>query len=208
MSRHASLFAGAALCVALAPSLALAQADAGIVTRQSGGAAQVRSGGAPVTVVPFMKLRAGDRLELPAGVALRVTYLKSGASEDWSGPAAFTAGEDGATNGTGKVATTPPARNVPDARELARIGNLATSRMGAVVVRSLRPPNPALDGARERYERWRAGAPAGDMLPHLYWLAAVRELSGDAAFRNELESLRRQYPEAPEFEALGDNARR
>ena len=210
MSRFAGFLAIAVVGAALAqpgsataqPGSATAQSDAGIVTRQTGGTARLRAGNTPIPVTPFMKLRVGDRLDVPAGVSLRVTYLKSGASEEWSGPAAFTAGESGSADGSGTMVASPPARNAPDARELAKIGNLATSRMGAVVVRSLRPPNPALDQARVRYEQWKSGTPAGDMLPHLYWLGAVRELSGETAFRSELESLRRQFPEAPELQAL------
>src|SRR5258708_13558322 len=88
--------------------LAHAQADVGLVNLVTGDVSFVPQAGQPGKVKAFMKVRNGDRFELPAGAQLRVVYFEGSLQERWQGPSSFRAAP---TRGT--PLSRPPAQVTP-----------------------------------------------------------------------------------------------
>ena len=72
-------------------ALACAQADVGVVNLVSGEVGYTPDAGVPGKVRAFMKVREGDRFDLPAGAQLRVVFFEGARQERWQGPAGFRA---------------------------------------------------------------------------------------------------------------------
>jgi hypothetical protein len=123
------------LCaLALFVHQAAAQEDVGLVDLVAGDVA-FQAGKAKA----FMKVREGDRFEVPAGAQLRLIYFAGARQERWQGPARLSAGKRESTALSGKVAavTLLPA-SVP--QRLARIPELTQNALfGGVAVRGSRP---------------------------------------------------------------------
>ena len=64
--------------------------DAGMVTKVRGEVTYQSGAAAPKPVIAFMKLRGGDRIQLPPGATLQLVYFAGGLQETWSGPNAIT----------------------------------------------------------------------------------------------------------------------
>jgi hypothetical protein len=126
----------------------------------------------------YMKVREGDRFDIPAGAKLRLVYFAGARQERWEGPASLSAGKRGSTPLAGKPAEVVvlPA-SVP--QRLARIPDLTQSaRFGGVVVRGQKPPaatetEESLREARATYARLRRELPADDLTPELFLYAAL-----------------------------------
>jgi hypothetical protein len=198
--RAAAAIVAGGLAAIAAP--AAAQADVGVVTRLA-GAVTVTAQGRSLAAAPFMKLRAGDRLAVPAGGEIAIVYFAEGRTEAWKGPAAFTANVSGASDATGQVATGQLARGAPTAADLRRVPDIGTSRPGSVTVRSLGPPAPpSADDARSQYASWRAAADPKDPLPDLYLLAVLAAQADRAPFHAHLGEVRKRFPGSPEVTAM------
>lgn len=152
---------------------AYAQQDVGLVTLVAGDVGyQV----GPVRA--YMKVREGDRFEVPAGGQLRLIYFTGARQENWQGPARLSAGkrESAALSGVPEVSVLPAS--VP--QRLARIPELAQNAVfGGVRVRG-KPPAPAtteteesLREARATYARLRRELPADDLTAELFLYAAL-----------------------------------
>ena len=98
------------LAALLAVFSAHAAEDAGLVNQLAGDVSYT-SGGATAKAKPYMKVREGDRFNLPAGAQLRIVYFKGGRQESFSGPASLTAGADKSSvqSGSQPQVTTLPA---------------------------------------------------------------------------------------------------
>ena len=154
---------------------AQAQEDVGLVSLVAG---EVSYQAGPVRA--FMKVREGDRFELPPGAQLRLIYFTGARQEKWQGPAGLSAGkrESAALAGMPAEVSVLPA-SVP--RRLARIPELAQNAVfGGVRVRG-KPPAPAaateteesLREARATYAGLRRQLPADDLTPELFLYAAL-----------------------------------
>src|SRR5258708_19715517 len=66
--------------------LAHAQADVGLVNLVTGDVSFVPQAGQPGKVKAFMKVRNGDRFELPAGAHLLVVYFERSLQDRCQGP--------------------------------------------------------------------------------------------------------------------------
>ena len=70
---------------------AAAADDVGLVNQLSGDVTY-SSAGHSAKARAFMKVREGDRFNVPSGAKVRVVYFHGGRQESFSGPASFTAG--------------------------------------------------------------------------------------------------------------------
>jgi hypothetical protein len=168
------------------PAAAAAQDDVGLVNLVSGEVAY-QAGKAKA----YMKVREGDRFEVPAGAQLRLVYFASGRQERWQGPAQLTAGKRESEPQTGKAADIAqlPA-GVP--QRLARMPEGARNALfGGVVVRAGKPPpvetEDSLREARATYARLRRELPADDLTPELFLFAALS--AGPNADSEEVKTL-------------------
>src|SRR5262245_2520473 len=114
--------------LALFLSTAHAQEDVGLVDVLAGEVAY-QAGSAKA----YMRVREGDRFELPAGARLGLIYFGGGRQERWEGPARLTAGKRESTPLAGKPTqvTTLPA-SVP--QRLARVPELSRAGLFGGVV--------------------------------------------------------------------------
>jgi hypothetical protein len=175
------------LCaLALFVHQAAAQEDVGLVDLVAGDVA-FQAGKAKA----FMKVREGDRFEVPAGAQLRLIYFAGARQERWQGPARLSAGKRESTALSGKVAavTLLPA-SVP--QRLARIPELTQNALfGGVAVRGSRPrggeTEESLREARATYESMRRELPTDDLTPELFLYAALA--SGPDPDSAEVKSL-------------------
>jgi hypothetical protein len=127
----------------------------------------------------YMKVRDGDRFEVPAGAQLRLIYFTGARQETWQGPARLSAGkrESVALSGVPSEVSVLPV-SVP--QRLARIPELAQNAVfGGVRVRG-KTPLPAtteteesLREARATYAALRRQLPADDLTPELFLYAAL-----------------------------------
>lgn len=142
----------------------------------------------------FMKLREGDRFDVPAGAQLSLVYFDGARQERWQGPARLSAGKRESTRLSGAAAEVSalPA-TVP--QRLARIPELSQNALfGGVRVRGGKPPAAAgaeteesLREARATYAKLRRELPAEDVTPELFLYAAL--VSGPDPDSEEVKSL-------------------
>ncbi|HEV7477140.1 MAG TPA: hypothetical protein VGO02_05300 [Burkholderiales bacterium] len=177
---------------------ARAQEDVGLVNQMAG---EVTFQGGKAKA--FMKVREGDRFELPAGAQLRLVYFAGARQESWQGPASLRAGKRESAPLAGKPAavTILPA-SVP--QRLARIPQLAqgNSVFGGVAVRGTKPAvaqvesEESLREARATYARLRRELPADDLTPELFLYAAL--VGGPDPDSEEVRSLAARLRERQE----------
>jgi len=142
----------------------------------------------------YMKVREGDRFEVPAGAQLRLIYFAGARQERWQGPARLRAGkrESAALSGGPAEVSLLPA-SVP--QRLARIPELTQNPLfGGVRVRGTKPPavaasetDDSVREARATYARLRREMPADDLTPELFLYAALA--SGPEPDSDEVKSL-------------------
>lgn len=181
--------------LALLVRAAQAQDDVGLVN-QVAGEVTYQSGAARA----YMKVREGDRFDVPVGAQLRLIYFAGGRQERWQGPARIRAGkrESAALTGEPAEVTTLPASAT---QRLARIPELAhNAQFGGVAVRGSRPPPvetaESLREARATYARLRSALPADDLTPELFLYAAL--VGGPDPDSEEVKSLAARLRERQE----------
>lgn len=196
-----------ALAVAVAAAAAWAQSgtDVGLVNGIS-GAPTYQSQGAPAgKAQAYMRVREGDRFNVPAGTWLRLVYFQGGRQETWTGPASFRAGQaqsDEAGGAAPQIATLP----IVAPQKMARVPDLIQSAMlaGVTVRGGAAATRPALDAqeraevaqAREAYGGLRAQAAADDITPELYLMSVLHEYSLYDDMRGLIDQMQRRQPES------------
>ncbi len=179
---------------------ALAQVDEGVVTRLRGEVTYQETGLKGFPVSAFMKIRARDRVILPAGSEVTVVYFASARVEAWRGPATFVIGAKQSEKIAGDVVVTNLPAAAPPAKELARVTML--SRLGGIIIRSVIKPGDDLAQAREHYERWRAATVPADLLPDFYYLAVLQEHGRRDEIKGFVDTLRGNHPGNFEVEEI------
>jgi hypothetical protein len=151
----------------------------------------------------FMKVREGDRFEVPAGAQLRLIYFAGARQERWQGPASLLAGKRESAPLAGKAEVTILPASVP--QRLARIPELTQNVLfGGVRVRGQKPPagvktaetEDSLREARATYARLRRELPTDDPTPELFLYAALA--SGPDPDSEEARSLAARLRERQE----------
>lgn len=170
-----------ALLFSAASAAAAAQgADVGLVNLVSGDVRYATLPGSSAQATPFMRVRDGDRFNVPSGGQVRIVYFDSALQERWNGPANFRAGKGASEAISGlpaEVAVLPAG--VP--HRIARVPELMkNAKLGGSQVRSLtRRQEASLDQqttvreARQTYEHMRKEMPSDDVTPELYLYAVL-----------------------------------
>lgn len=200
------MFVALVLCALPLASEALAQSDVGLVNDVSGSVSFVPRAAQPGKVRSFMKIREGDRFEVPRGAQVRVLYYEAARQERWEGPSAFRAGraQSVALRGAPAEVRSLP-KSVP--RRLARVPELMQhARLGGVQVRSLggagQGGKEALAEARATYEALRKQLAADDITAELYLFAALSEYKRYDEMASVVETMQRKQPASEEVKAL------
>ncbi len=185
------------LALFAAHTVAHAQADVGLVNLVSGNVGFAPAAGAGGTVKAFMKVREGDRFDLPAGTHLRVLYFASARQERWQGPASLRAGSSQSASVSGApVQVTMLPASVP--QRIARVPDLLqNAKLGGIQVRGAQPARRATDETlrevRATYETLRKDMPGDDITPELFLYAALSDYQlYDDMGRAVAEMLRKQ----------------
>ena len=197
----------AALCAI--PVLAHAQADVGLVNLVSGEVVFAAGGGAAAKVTPFMKVREGDRFDLPAGAQLRVVYFEGARQERWQGPSSFRAAR---TEGTPLKGAVAEATRLPAGvtGRIARVPELMqNAKLGGIQLRGLRPEMTAIDlaslrEARETYDRLKGQLPRDDITAELFLYSALEEFRLYDEMRGVVEEMERKQPQSEDVRSLAD----
>ena len=205
------------LCAVLVGANAHAQ-DVGVVDRVSGEVTFRAAGAKAGKVKPYMKVRHGDRFQVPAGAQVRVLYFDGARQERWSGPASFHAEKS-----RGKPVSGSPAEvvalpaGVP--QRIARVPELVqNAQLGGVRLRSggrgeagpeaQRPEGEgALREARATYEGLRAKAAMDDITPELYLYSVLSELGLREEMRKLTQDMQRRQPDNEEVKWLAKDVR-
>ena len=186
-------------------------ADVGLVNLVSGGVTYAPLSGSAGEAKPFMRVRDGDRFNVPAGGQIRIVYFTSSRQERWSGPASFRAGQGAGEAISGKpaeVAVLPAG--VP--QRIARVPELMqNAKLGGIQVRSLtRRQEASLDQqatvreARDTYERMRKEMPADDITSELYLYAVLHDYLLYEDMKTVVDEMLRKQPGNEDVKALAD----
>jgi hypothetical protein len=199
------------LAALLAVFSAHAAEDAGLVNQLAGDVSYT-SGGATAKAKPYMKVREGDRFNLPAGAQLRIVYFKGGRQESFSGPASLTAGADKSSvqSGSQPQVTTLPAgvpQKIAQTPELIQIAKLG--RSGGVAVRGagreqrLTPQQQAeVRQARQTYEQMRKTAAADDIVPELYLYSVLQDHLLYSDMKQVVADMQKRRPADPDVATM------
>ena len=159
--------------------------DVGLLNHLSGDVSYASTGAKDSKAQAFMKVRQGDRFNVPAGAQLRVVYFNGGRQETWKGPASFKAGAQKSDPESGQPAdvTQMPAgvpqkiAQVPELVQIAKLG-----RSGGIAVRGGGKPGrlsaeqlAEVSQAKATYAQLRKGATAEDITPELYLYSVLQD---------------------------------
>jgi hypothetical protein len=189
------------LLLLMTATMAQAQrADVGLVNLVAGDVTYAPAAGAPARAQTFMKLREGDRIDVPAGGQVRVVFFEGARQERWTGPASFRAGKSAGEPLSGSAAEVVmlpagAAQRIGQTPQLVQI-----AKLGGIQLRGMSPPPkagagdpPQVSAARATYAKMRADLPVDDIAPELYLYAVLNDyqLYGDMKIVVE-EMLRKQ----------------
>jgi hypothetical protein len=192
---------------------ALAQSgsqDVGLVNLLLGDVEYVPRIGAAGKVQSYMRVREGDRFNVPAGAVVRVVYFDSARQERWNGPSSFRAGraQGEPVAGTAAEVASLPA-GVP--KRIARVPELLqNAKLGGIQVRSAAPrtgprtpeEQKVVAEARATYAQMRGQAPSDDIAPEMFLYAALAEFSLYPEMREIVDEMKRRQPVNEEVKSL------
>ena len=128
----------------------------------------------------YMKVREGDRFDLPAGAQLRLVYFAGARQERWQGPASLRAGKRESAPLAGKPAEVSSCRRAcrSASRAFPSWRRTRCSAGSGCAGRSRRrlagaESEDSLREARATYARCAGRLPADDLTPELFLYAAL-----------------------------------
>jgi hypothetical protein len=203
--RKVSIFI-AALLFSLGAPLATnaADGDSGMVTQVQGNVTYVSGADKAKPLLAFMKLRAGDKLALPATAKVQLVYFQGGRQETWRGAAQV---EIGASESRAAGDAQPPeVKKLPELvlQQLTRAPKMVTdlkNRSGMIFVRSL-PTREKLRELDDAYAALRKDAAADDVTPELFLLSGLHELKLYQDMKAVLEEMRQRQPDNAEVQMV------
>jgi hypothetical protein len=203
-------FSVAAVLVAMS---AVAADDVGLINHMAGDVSYT-SAGATAKAKPFMKLREGDRLSVPAGALVRVVYFQGGRQETFNGPAGFTTGKQESSVQSGaqpQVSTLPSgvSQKIAQTPELVAIAKLG--RSGGVAVRGvgdtkrLTPQQQAeVRQARHTYDQLRQSSSADDITAELYLYSVLQDHLLYSDMKPVVAEMQKRQPANPDVKVMAD----
>ena len=200
-----------AIAVLLVGGGARAQNTDSALVQQVSGEASYASAAEERKVIPFMKVRAGDRFSLAAGARLSLVYMANGRQERWLGPARFSIGSMESKVLAGappEIASLPLAV----AQKMMKIPEMIQiAKLGGIRVRGLKPKRQPgaeqeaeLTQAKKRYADLRQRQPPEDISPELYLFAVLQEYLMYDEMQRVVEDMRRAQPESDDVRRLAD----
>lgn len=189
------------LLLLVAPLAPAQRADVGLVNLVAGEVTYTPAAGAPARAQTFMKLREGDRIEVPAGGQVRVVFFEGARQERWTGPASFRAGKSAGEPLSGSAAEVV-ALPAGAAQRIGQVPQLVQiAKLGGIQLRGMNPPpkagadqHPQVSAARAAYEKMRADLPADDLAPELYLYAVLNDYQLYADMKVVVEEMLRKQP--------------
>lgn len=216
MKAYGAFFSAAVLGVAVSTSALGQAADVGLVNLLA-GEVTYQSDGAASKARAYMKVRQGDRFNVPAGAQVRVVYFQGGRQETWKGPSAFRAGSQASEPSSGSpadVATLPSAvpqqiSQIPELIQIAKLG-----RSGGVQVRGagaaprvIADQKAEVARAKDTYMKMRAQTAADDITPELYLYSVLQDFLMYEDMKPVVEEMVKRQPGNPDVQALADYAK-
>lgn len=185
--------------------------DVGLVNLVFGEVRFAPVSGASTPVKPFMRVREGDRFNLPPGTQLRVVFFEGARQERWVGPASFRAARahaeaiSGAATEVVQLPASAPQRiaRIPDLMQNAKLGGVRVRSAGRSPAASAVPAE-SLAEARATYEQMKQALPADDITPELYYYAALEEHAKYDEMGVVVAEMRRKQPGSADVQALAD----
>jgi len=182
------------------------QGDVGLVNMVTGDVSFVPQGGQPGKVKAFMKVREGDRFEVPEGGQVRVVYFEGARQERWQGPASFRAMKLSGTPLSGKPVEVSNLPGNSSAR-ISRVPEIMqNARLGGIQVRgaqSSRPVQPeAVEEAKATYQKLRGQLPGDDITPELFLFSALNDYQLYEDMVPLVNEMMRKQPESEDVKAL------
>ncbi len=163
---------------------------------------------------PFLRLKAGDRLSIPADGQVSLVYFDRGRQEIWPGTAVLVIGEQESqkVSGQGEVQfkQLPPqvtrqmqrSTPAPDGKVGAvLLRESADGKVGAVRLRSIGPID-AMTRLENTYQELRASAASSDIEPELYLLAGLFEQREYLRLGKEMERISSAFPDDESLKML------
>ncbi len=202
---------GITAAVLMVGASTFAAGDVGLINHLAGDVAYT-SGATSAKAQAYMKVREGDRFNVPAGAQVRLVYFQGGRQETYNGPATFTAGAQASSvqSGSQPQVTTLPAgvpQKISQTPELVQIAKLG--RSGGVAVRGvgreqrLTPQQQAeVRQAKDTYQQLRASAAADDITPELYLYSVLQDHLLYNDMKPVVEEMARRQPGNPDVAEL------
>lgn len=197
---------------------AFAQSDVAVVSQLAGdvtysssaSSSQSQSSQTAGKITPYMRVREGDRVNVPAGAQLRLVFFDTGRQERWLGPGSFRAAKGSAQPLSGTPAeivvlpASAPLRiaRVPELLQNAKLGGIQVRSPPAAASASGPQREAAVREARAAYEQMRKVSPAADITPELFLYAALAEHSLYDEMRPVVQEMLRKQPENDDAKSL------
>ena len=209
------LLALAFLLAAAGAPAQTAALDAALVTQVTGQVAFRHQEGKqpPAPVQAFMKVRQGDRFQLPGESALTLLYFASGRQETWKGPVNLAAGREESRVEGAKGAPPRPEVKLLPARvsrkmDCAPLPLPRSSVRYSGVIQTMGPlcaeARQELKAAEAAYRSLRHQTPADDFTPELYYLGVLAEYQQYPEMERLLNSMLAKKPGDPALMHLKD----
>ncbi|HRE17952.1 MAG TPA: hypothetical protein PLW86_12950 [Rhodocyclaceae bacterium] len=171
-----------------------APGDPILVTAVNAGVIVAGEGGAKAPLEPFVRLREGDRLTLPAAGSVSLVFVSQGRQENWRGAGAIVVGDGESRAVAGKPELKVRAVPPEVARQMNRMPIAsADGKVGMMRTRSI-PPHDAVTRLEKEYQSMRSQASDGDILPEVYLLAGLFDLRQYDRVEAELQRIAGAYP--------------
>jgi hypothetical protein len=223
----AALVLGAWLAGA-APAAAQASVpDVALVTKIAGKVTYGGEGGALKSAQSFMKVRQGDRFQVPAGEVLQLVFFANGRQEIWSGPVDLVVGE-AAGQATGAKEPLPkpevvvlPAKATKRLVDAAPLSGASLRYTGAIqtmapqvaapLAKTGKPAQPLtaqaqkdLREAQKTYRQMVKSAAADDVTPELYYLSVLAEYGQTAQMAEVAAAMAAKRPQDAAVKSVQD----
>ncbi len=183
-------------------SWAAGAAEVGMVTSVAGSVKLLEENKAESALMPFVKLRPGDRLTMEGAARLQLVYFDGGRQETWQGAGRLEVGAKASEAVQGglrpEVKILPPILVKQLSKTPSADGNV---KAGMVRMRSM-PSGGTLESVERHYAELRKQAEASDRNPELYLLAGYFELREYDKLDVLLRDMGTRTPDDPEVKAL------
>lgn len=186
----------------LLSSSAVWAGEAALVTALKGDVGLEDGTGGKAPLQPFIKLHAGDMLQLEDAARLQITYFQSARQEIWVGPGSLEVGTTESKAVIGRLQPQTQQLSMQFAKQLAKTpaadsrGKVTTLRTRAIAT------TDSIDRVKQTYQEMRAKAQHNDRNPELYLLSAYFELKEYDQVRDILNRLDSEYPGDMEIKIL------